>query len=161
MEAIQELKKQIAELQEKIEKLENEEKENKRWRAESGELYYCINGRGKFDAFTELYDTSDDYRYKTRNYFKTEEETKEYQEKVNIYYDLMDFAEELSKDDPVDWNNENQEKYFIQYNTDADTIEQEYEYTVKNLGQIYCTDFNYREKAMDKFGKEKLKKLFM
>ena len=160
MEDIQELKNQLAELQEKIEKLENK-KENKRWRAERGEPYYCISGEGKLTDSRERYDAFDDNRYKTRNYFKTEEEAEEYQEKVNIYYDLMDFAEELSKDDPVDWNNENQEKYFIQYNTDADTIEQEYEYTVKNIGQIYCTDFNYREKAMDKFGKEKLKKLCM
>ena len=120
METIQELKNLLAELQEKIEKLENKEKENKRWKAESGEEYFFLDCTNKINSYyQDPVSEIDDFYYKTRNYFKTEEEAKEYQEKVNTYYELMDFAEALSKDNPVDWNNENQEKYFIQYNTDG------------------------------------------
>lgn len=161
METIQELKNQLAELQEKIEKLENK-KENKRWKAESGEEYFFLDCNDEINSYNQEYASSiDAFYYKTRNYFKTEEEAKEYQEKVNTYYELMDFAEELSKDNPVDWNNVDQRKLYIFYSFNCNDIIQGSSYTHRDIGQIYCTDYNFKEKAIEKFGKEKLKKLNM
>lgn len=160
MEDIQELKNQLAILQEKIERLENE-KENIRWRAESRGSYWLLNRSGEVKNYNECNDVTDEYCYKTRNYFKTEKEAKEYREKVNTYYELMDFAEELSRDNPVDWNNLEQRKYYIRYDVEDDFFRQNYVTYCTDMCQIYCIDYNFREKVLAKFGEEKLKKLFI
>lgn len=47
MNNLEEIKKQISELQSKVNKLENEnKKENKRWRAEKNDRYFYINDCG-------------------------------------------------------------------------------------------------------------------
>ena len=163
LEDLEDLKKQISELQSKVAKLENEskeEKKGKRWRAEINDTYFYINDTGYVDVSHENNDSFDKYRYKTRNYFKTEEEAEEYQEIMNTYYDLMDLAEELNNGKKINWNDEAQCKYVIYYSFKCNTLDEGIAYVCKEFGQIYCLDGDFVEKAIEKIGEDKLKKLF-
>ena len=161
MDNLEELKKQISELQSKVDKLENEnKKENKRWRAEKNDKYYYINDCGSVFASRETRDYVDEYRFKTRNYFKTEEEALEYKQVMITYYNLMDLAEELNNGRKIDWNDGSQCKYSIYYNYENDILQRTCSFRWKDLGQIYCLDKNFKEKAIEKIGEDRLKKLF-
>ena len=163
MDNLEELKKQISELQSKVAKLENESKEEKkwkRWRAKMNDTYFYVNDFGDVDSCHESNFDEDNYSYKTRNYFKTEEEAEEYQEIMNTYYDLMDLAEELNNGEKIDWHNEYQCKFPIYYSFKCDTLDEGRAYVCKELGQIYCLDEDFLEKAIEKIGKDKLIKLF-
>ena len=165
MDNLEDLKKQINELQSKVTKLENEskkenKKENKRWRAEINDTYFYINDVGYVDVSHENNDSFDKYRFKTRNYFKTEEEEEEYQEIMNTYYDLMDLAEELNNGEKIDWNDFDQCKYLISYNNKNKKLEIDNVLKIQDIGQIYCLDGDFLEKAIKKIGEDRLKKLF-
>ena len=102
----------------------------------------------------------DNYRYNTRNYFKTEEEAEEYKEVMTTCYDLMDLADELNDGRKIDWNDGNQGKNFIYYDWGSDTLERTCALKCKDLGQIYCLDKKFKDKAIEKIGADRLKKLF-
>lgn len=163
LEDLEKLKKQISELQSKVAKLENEskeEKKGKRWRAEVNDTYYYINDCGCVNVSYENNDEFDNYRYKMRNYFKTDEEAVEYKKIMTTYYDLMDLAEELNNGEKIDWHNEYQCKFPIYYTFKCDTLDEGRAYVCKELGQIYCLDDNFKKKAVEKIGVDKLTKLF-
>ena len=161
MDNLEDLKKQISELQSKVTKLENEsKKENKRWRAKVYDTYFYVDDFGYVDGCHETNAEADNYRYKIRNYFKSGEEAEEYQEIMNTYYDLMDLAEELNNGEKIDWNDNQQCKYTIYYSFKCDTLDKGIAYVCKEFGQIYCLDEDFLEKAIEKIGKDKLIKLF-
>lgn len=163
MDNLEEIKKQISELQSKVDKLENEskeEKKGKRWRAKINDTYFYINDVGYADVSHENNDSFDKYRFKTRNYFKSEEEAEEYKEVMNTYYDLMDLAEELNKGRKIDWNNERQQKFYIYFNLEKNTLIQGYTFITKDMGQIYFLNENIIGIAIEKIGTDKLTKLF-
>lgn len=163
--SIEEIKKQISDLQSKVAKIENEskeEKKGKRWRAKTDNNYFYVGDSG--DVFTcqeyKFNNYIDNYRYKTRNYFKTEEEAKEYREIMNTYYDLMDLAEELNNGEKINWKDNQQCKYAIFYDYNGDTLDRTHYDTGKDLNQIYCLDEDFLEKAIENIGESRLKKLF-
>ena len=119
-----------------------------------------INDAGYVDVSHENNDSFDKYRFKTRNYFRTEEEAEEYQEIINTYYDLMDLAEELNNGEKIDWNDNQQCKYTIYYDFEDNFLNRDNSYVCKEFGQIYCLDGDFPEKAIEKIGKDKLIKLF-
>jgi len=163
MDNLEELKKQISELQSKVAKLENEskeEKKGKRWRAKVNDTYFYVDDSGDVYSCHESNFDEDNYSYKTRNYFKTEEEAEEYKEVMNTYYDLMDLAEELNNGEKIDWNDNQQCKYTIYYSFKCDTLDEGIAYVCKEFGQIYCLDEDFLKKAIEKIGKDKLIKLF-
>ena len=161
MEEIKEIKKQISDLQSKVAKIENESKKgNNRWRAQKGGFYWYVGNRGDIEKdYDEMWDI-DDCRFKTRNYFKTEDEAKEYREVMNTYYDLMDLADELNNGKKIDWNSKDQCKYLIYYDREDDQLHKTYANMCNYLGQIYCLDEYFKEKAIIRIGEDRLKKLF-
>ena len=163
MDNLEELKKQISELQSKVAKLENEskeEKKGKRWRAKINDTYFIVDDSGDVITCLEYNEYGDNYRYKTRNYFATYEEAKEYKEVMNTYYDLMDLADELNNGEKIDWNDNQQCKYKIFYDFEDNFLNRTYAYVRKEFGQIYCLDEDFLEKAIEKIGKDKLTKMF-
>lgn len=102
-EDLEELEIKYKELGEKIENLKNKKK-CKRLRAENHSIYYFINDYGNISFKTENHINIDDFRYKTRNYFKTREEAQEHLDNINTYYDLMNLAEELNNGRKINWN---------------------------------------------------------
>ena len=164
MNNLEELKKEYKELKKKYEKLGEEikrlEKENKRWRAKINEDdYYYMDSLGYIYNEIEENEKRDDFRYKTRNYFKTEEEAQRHLEKINTYYDLMDLAEELNNGEIIDWNNDKR-KHYIYYDFTDYELKTDYCYHYKDLGQIYCLNEDFLEIALEKIGEERLEKLF-
>lgn len=160
---LEEIKKQINELQNKVEKLENENKNNnrkERWRGKIGDKYWYVSIDGEIFCVYENGDLIDDYNYKTRNYFETEEATQEYAEVIETYYDLMDLAEELNNGEKIDWKCYGQDKYYIYFDSSNEVIDDSVTCTCKNLGQIYCLDNEFKEKAIERIGEDRLKKLF-
>lgn len=113
-EDIEELEKKYKELGEKIEKLKNKKK-CKRWRGKKGDVYYCVDNWGYISKNIDHRSIVSDYNYKTRNYFKTEEEAKQHFDNITTYYELMDLAEELNNGEEVDWNSTDQSKYYLCY----------------------------------------------
>ena len=159
---IEEIDNKIEELQEELEKLESlrERKESfRRWMADYDETYYCISSCGYVTDFRENDCSIDNFRYETGNYFKTENEAREYREKLIIYQNLKDLALELNQGKQIDFDNTTQEKYIIILDDmrNLNIISSVYQ---QSIGQIYCLDENFLEKAKEKIGEDKLKKLF-
>lgn len=159
MQNLEELKKKYEELGKEIERLEKE-KENKRWRATNDIRYFILDSWGRIISVTDVLDPSDEFRYKTRNYFKTHEEAQRYLDNLNTYYDLMDLAEELNNGEKVNWNDMIQSKYYIYYNFNTDKLQQTSMSYIKNVGQIYSLNENFLDIALKRIGKERLEKLF-
>lgn len=157
---LKELKKKYEELGKEIKRLEKE-KVNKRWRAKINEDdYYYIDSFGYIYEEIEENEKRDDFRYKTRNYFKTKEQAQEHLENINTYYDLMDLAEELNNGEKINGGNETQIKYYIYYDFNKYKIAQYFSLFRKDLGQIYCLNNRFLNIALERIGKERLEKLF-
>lgn len=159
MENLEELKRKYEELGKEIERLEKE-KSCKRWRAEYQEDYYYIDENGSVNSIYENYDDTDKFNYKIRNYFKTEEEAKAHLDRLNTYYELMDLAEELNNGEEINWSNTSKFKYSIYFDTDNMSLEIFNTLFCNDIGQIYCYDENFLEKAKERIGEARLKGLF-
>ncbi len=155
MDNLEEIKKQISELQNKVNKLENQEKEkNKRWRARINDTYFFVDDSGDLVTCREYNEYGDNY------YFATYEEAEEYKEVMNTYYDLMDLANELNNGEKIDWYDDRQQKFYIYFDFKANKLDEGYIYRLKEISQIYCLDEDFLEKAIEKIDEGKLIKLF-
>lgn len=153
----EELKKQIEELQKQVALLEGG---CKRWRAGDGETYYHIYGDGDIGCNTDKNGAVSTNYYNLGNYFQTEEEAKKMVEKIKIYIQLKDLALRLNNGEEINWENNNQIKYYIYYDNSCKKIYTNYIYYNKNIGQIYCLDQNFLDIALKGIGEANLKKLF-
>lgn len=159
MNNLEELKRKYEELGKEIERLEKEKKD-KRWRAENNENFYYIDNDGYIASIHEDNSPCDNFKYKIRNYFKTEKQAQEHLENINTYYDLMDLAEELNNGEKIDWNNY-KEKHYIYYDFGHKRLSDSFCCQNRDLGQIYCLDSYFIDVAIEKIGKERLEKLFI
>ena len=168
MDRIEELKNDLEnyykEMKKKIEEVEKEElkkkESKKRWRASEGEEYYYISDNFNVQKILEVFCSYDDKLYKYRNYFRTQKQAEKVVEKIKIYLELKDLAEELNEGEKIDWNNRTQHKYSIEYDF-YDKKFRQYGFTdCKEIGQIYCIDISFLEIAKERIGEDRLKKLF-
>lgn len=159
-EKIKELEEKQAEILKEIEELKKE-KENKfkRWRAKLGFRYFYLNSVGCIMYAQEAFNSADDYRYATGNYFETEAEALRYKQNLITYQQLKDIALRLNKGQPMDWEDIEQKKYGIHYDYDINTFKETVSFIVKNLNTIYCLDKNFLNVALSEIGEEKLKQL--
>lgn len=159
MSNLEELKNKYEELGKEIERLEKE-KRCKRWRAEEEKEYFYIEESGYINGVMEFFDKVDDFNYKTRNYFKTEEEAQKHLDKINTYYELMDLAEELNNGEKIDWNNTNQAKYSISFDVLIGILKQVNCRYYKGLREIHCLNEKFLDIAIDRIGEDRLESLF-
>lgn len=159
MSNLEELKNKYEELGKEIERLEKE-KRCKRWRAEEEKEYFYIEESGYINGVMEFFDKVDDFNYKTRNYFKTEEEAQKHLDKINTYYELMDLTEELNNGEKIDWNNTNQAKYSISFDVSIGILKQVNCRYYKGLGEIHCLNEKFLDIAIDRIGEDRLESLF-
>ena len=97
--------------------------------------------------------------YSQGNCFKTEQEAKEQSENLKTKAELRALAEELNGDEVIDWSNAVQYKYCIDY-LDAEGCLSFNRSTVYKLqGVIYCLVSNFRVKAIERIGEERLIKM--
>ena len=158
MNKLEELEKKYKELGEEIERLKCKSAE--RWRAECGENYYFIDDCGEVYPDEDEDLDSDDHRYLTGNYFKNEEEAEKVLNKILIYNKLRNLALRLNKGEAINWNDNNQKKWHILFDTSAKRLDYEYNLTYKCLATIYCLDPDFLDRALDEIGEENLMKLF-
>ena len=102
---IKELEKQIEEL--KMAKIE--EPQSKRLKPNINEIYWTVKANGNIDALNWFNDKTDNWKYLTDNYFKTEEEAEEYKKQIEYTARYKNYIEEHSE--PINWNNSSP-KYF-------------------------------------------------
>lgn len=152
----EELKKQIEELQKKVAILEGG---CKRWRAEANEKYWCIIDECVYRSL-EANENCDKARYEIGNYFRTEEEAEKAVEKIKIYTQLKDLALRLNNGEKIDWENDEQEKYYIYYDNTCNMLTYGEGHGYHDIGQIYCLDENFVDIAKQEIGEKNLKKLF-
>ena len=158
MEILEELEKKYKELGEEIERLKN--KKNERGRVPKDSEYYYINDCGADSSSAEYYDSVDDFRYFTGNYFFTQDGAKKHLDRIKTYYQLKALAEELNIKE-VDWKNLNQAKYSIYLdNSEPEKLRENVLYYSQSIGDIYCTNQNFLDIAKQKIGEENLINLF-
>lgn len=139
--------------------LVKEVKENKRWKPKYNEDYYFVNSFGEIDCAFWSNEDEDNYRYLTRNCYKTVEEAQRHLDNIKTYYELKDLADELNNGEEIDWKDNDQNKYFIYYDTHYEKIKQDAIWTDKQIGQIYCLDVDFDKKAIKRIGENRLIKL--
>lgn len=133
-----------------------EEKEEK-WKPKKGEYYWYVDLNGNVDDYSWNYDNADNFLYNTGNCFKTKEEAQKHLDNINTEIELRELAEELNDGEEINWHNANQGKNYFYYDYYDDCIYSDKESTEKNAKTIYCLDYNFREKAIEKIGEERLK----
>ena len=162
METKHELKQIIDELKEKLKeaqnKLENLDK-NERFKPEDGQIYWYLNNNLTIESthFCEqyCYDTS---LYDTYNCFQIQEEAQREANKILIRRKLEDLAKRLNGDEKIDWSNENQRKYFINYDFSDNNkgLCIEWNRYMRVQGCIYCLDENFLKEARKEIGEKEL-----
>ena len=157
---VNEFEKKLEDLKKRFDECEKSEKVNKRWRAERAENYFYIDGDLLVEEERDFEHDVDNKRYKIHNYFKTQEEAEKVAEKIKIYIELKDLAEELNEGEEIDWENEYQAKYYIYNCNENKTLECNASYCCEEIGQIYCLNKDFLEIAIERIGEERLLKLF-
>lgn len=156
LEKIERLEQELAEL--KKERITDDKKKPARVvREKEGGAYWSVGDCGLVACLSEDEDYGDNWRYKTRNYFNSEVEAQDYLDYLNTRCALMDLADELNADNPLDWSDYDQEKWFIAYHHENATIFNSW-CTVDQKPHIYCTNPNFKYIAIERIGKEWLVK---
>lgn len=160
MNNLEELKQELKNLENKINELENKGIEEinkyKRKRFDYDEYYWYVNIYGAVSETVDGYVEEDYFNYNIGNYFETKEQAENYKEKLLIEQELKDIAMELNKGEEIDWNNKEQEKYYLLYNFDTNNIMFDYYISHKIQGAIYCLDTNFMFAAAERIGEERL-----
>lgn len=129
------------------------------WKPDYRRKYFYINECGGIMNSKWYDDSIDADRYEIGNCFQTKEAADFALEKLKVEAELRRFAEENNEYE-IDWENRNQNKWFIYYN-----------YVMKNIGVVYdtvlrthCIYFSSKEiaeQAIQVIGVDRLKKYFL
>lgn len=125
---------------------------------ENNEKYFFISGCGVINSCRWINDSTDNGCYEIGNCFKTKEEAEFALERGKIETKLRRFADENNEYE-IDWEDDDQEKWFIYYNCDTKKIDIIYNTVLKT----HCIHFSSKEitkQAIDYIGKERLKKYY-
>lgn len=136
--------------------LEVEKVREDHWKPKYKEEYYYIDTLKRICEGSWENDETDYYRYYTNNCFKIREEAKKHLENIKTEIKLRKLADELNNDEKIDWRNEKQNKYYLYYNHQYEEIDFSWELIAEQSHEIYCLDEDFKEKAIEKIGREKL-----
>lgn len=151
---IKKTKQHLADMEKMLKECEYE-----RWKPEEGGLYYFLNTYETTDV-NEFCSTeyADIMRYKTYNCFETKVQAEQEAEKILVRRMLEDIARRLNKGQKIDWDDEDQRKYFIRFNYWTYIIELDSSWKNKFQGVIYCLDKNFLDVTIQEIGEERLVK---
>ena len=158
LEKISELEQQIVELKAEAEKEEKEKDPNKRWRAEDDCTYWFVGANGKLSWSYEYNRESDDFRYDTHNYFKSEnddDEAQRYAKVLETERQLKRFADEHN--DKIDWTNINQKNCSLCYNYIRCEVVIIRSCMIKDARVIYFSSEEIARQVIDEIGEDKIK----
>lgn len=80
--------------------------------------------------------------------------------KLEIETKLKNIAERLNAGRKIDWEDMNQQKFYIHYNYDKEILDVYVGFYRKNQGAIFCLDENFLKVAKQEIGEENLIKYF-
>lgn len=138
--------------------------ERKVWKPLLGDQYFRINVN-TFDLFPITRpcwgdSVFDEENYSIGNCFQTEEEARHMVEKLKVIKELQDFALE-NNTEKIDWKNSEQPKFFIVFDPYDTIVRYDSVYGYKDLPlNIYFTSKELALKAIEKVGKERIKKYY-
>jgi hypothetical protein len=138
-----------------------EEPQLKRWKPGFDEKYYYVDNDGRVEDAVSASDmrsrsSFECWCYLTGNCFETEEEAEEYKKQIEYTAKYKNYIEEHSE--PLDWNNENQEKYCVRYHYIMQEIEIVIFRTLKFQGTIYASSKQIIWDAIKEIGEDNFKK---
>lgn len=132
-----------------------EVKENK-LEFEFDDRYWSVNSDGEvFRAWWQNTFT-DNFCLNTNNCFRTKKEAEQYKENIKTGMELRELANKLNKNEKFDWEDDYQKKYYMFYDNSNKMICQTWNTSMKYGGLIYCLSENFKEKALEQIGEEKL-----
>jgi hypothetical protein len=163
------INKLLEELNNKIEQIQEEnlaletalnalkrEKENKKWQPEMDEQYYLITSAGAIDTEMWYGTVEDNFRLSVGNCFQTEAQAEQYRENLKTKAELEALADELNGEEVIDWSNLNQDKYYLIYAVYNNRIGYSTSELCMISGNVYCLDENFKTKAIERIGKQRL-----
>ena len=145
MEELKEFKKELEEILEKVNKKLEEDKK-----------YWTVSGSGEITNLSDYSDDFDRFNKETGNYFKTKEEAEEYLEDLKIKTEIKNIAKELNGDKKIDWNDEDQTKYYLTYSHVFSSVANSREYLHQQEGTTYCLHWNFMNICIERIGYERL-----
>ena len=155
----QEYENKIKGLQDELEQLKAakiETKQPKRWKPEYDETYWLVDYNGNICNADWGNDPADEWVYLTGNCFKTKEQAEEYRNQIEYTARYKNYIEEHSE--PIDWEDEDQEKYCAEYGYRERAISI-YSYTTwRYQGTIYANDEQIIWDAIKEIGEDNFKK---
>lgn len=132
---IEELKKAIVDMEEKA------------WKPEKNEKYYCIDGIKIEDYYNDSPFDKEIINY--GNYFKTEKQAERALFEQNLRLKLRKFAED--NNDKIDWNDDDSWKYCIVYEYNYNKIATYTRYRIADFSQIYFSSKEIADMAIEQF----------
>lgn len=130
-----------------------------RWKPNSREEYFKINGNGEVKGIFYSSSKYDKMYYELGNVFKTEEEAKEAVKRVKYMREYKDWA--MKCNDEINWNNHVQCKYAVYYNHVAKSIEIVTATTTQQSGAVYFTEKDDILDFINKIGGSNFKKYIL
>lgn len=150
LDEINKTKEHLANMEKMLEECDYE-----RWKPIEDENYWYINGVNSVTDTCFIPSSNDIKRFNNYNCFKTKEQAKSESEKILVRRMLENIARRLNKGQKIDWNNDNQYKWYINHNPLGVAT-----YTVhsnKVQGAVYCLDESFKDVAIQEIGEERLK----
>ena len=125
-------------------------------RVEKIEDIYYFGDDERVRSGVELFNKFDAEHYDRANYFSTKEKAEEIDFKQTLFRKLQRFSDENGGGD-IDWNDFNQRKYYIFYDTDDLIPDYCWKYTGKNFGVVYFVSKEVTKQAVELFHDDLIK----
>ena len=155
----QERENKIKELENQIEELKMakfEEPQSKRWKPKDDKNYYVVDSHGDATICYWEDDKFDEWQYLIGNCFKIEEEAEEYKKQIEYTARYKNYVEEHSE--PLNWFDDEQEKWFAFFNFYTNSITTSYIIWEKYQGVTYASSEQIIEDAINEIGEDNFKK---
>lgn len=153
LKEIEKIKKHLKDLKKLLEECEYE-----RWKPKKGDIFFFVDWDG--DVEKRIFDPSNINHiacYNAYNCFETREQADAEAEKILVRRMLEDIARRLNRGRKIDWDDENQEKYFIDYDNARNKFSCGYGLCT-SFAPVYCLDKTFKNAAIQEIGEERLKK---
>lgn len=125
-------------------------------RVREGESYFTIDEEGMTYDTREDSDEIDSRRYEVANYFSTVTKAMDVSFQQTLFRKLLRFSEENGAQE-IDWNNDNQEKWYIVYDHYGKQFMVTSCYSMRQLGNVHFLSEKVAREAMELFKDDLIK----
>lgn len=156
-----EFENKIAELEKQAKAEEQNLKQSKVWKPKKGERYFYIDVDGDVTNY-HWEGCDDEVVYSMDNCFRTEEEAEWEKQHRIVATELKHF---VAENDPrpiteEDWKDKDVFKYFIEFDYKSKMIYIDYAIFYSFANQVYASNAEVLDKAIEHIGEERLKKYY-